>query len=502
MKKILALMLVLLLFLGCTSIALQALAPKYDLQKELSERVPGELLRYTLMRLEGHPNLEAIAHPLLHPLQRSIEQPVPFPLIAAQQMGKGQQPISLPEQRYSSKGLPEVTSAAVVHAAINPISHKVQGRELIVVPGESLAAAMQQAQTGDTITLKPGNYFFGGYLKTVHPGKPEAPIVVRGEVPGTVHVHLSSGLFYVNQPYWVFENLHIKGDCKDTNGPCEHAFHIVGSARGTVIRNNHLHNFFAHIKVNGLDGIFPNGGIVQFNTFSNDENYGLKGSLTPFDLVAASRWNVADNLFHHFVKAWSPHASYGIFMKGGGSYGRIERNFVVCTSDGKVSHHGSRVGISLGGGLTGREFCPDKTCIYEHADGLVANNIVMHCNDFGIDVNRSIRSLIAHNTLINTYGIDVRDIPSSALTYGNYLGGSIIAKRGGEVTEEHNDKSLRSTDAKSENAGISNRLVSTKIIPTHPLVKDDYCGRTRNQQSNAGALITDQHCWPQRNTIQ
>ena len=36
------------------------------------------------------------------------------------------------------------------------------------------------------------------------------------------------------------------------------------------------------------------------------------------------------------------------------------------------------------------------------AGGLAANNVVAHCNDAGIDVNRSSQIALAHNTLINT----------------------------------------------------------------------------------------------------
>jgi hypothetical protein len=65
----------------------------------MGERTPGELIRYTLRRLEGHPNLEAMALPTLYQLQAHYEHPVlPGPLPT---LGKGQQadaPPPLPGQ--------------------------------------------------------------------------------------------------------------------------------------------------------------------------------------------------------------------------------------------------------------------------------------------------------------------------------------------------------------------------------------------------------------------
>lgn len=469
---------------------------KYDLMTELTERSPGEVTRYILMRLEGHTKLEAIAHPLLTPLQRHLEKPIPFPLRDAQRLGKGQQTLPLPTQRFTTPHKATPVDASVVHAKqLTPALHKVQGREWLVTSSTTLVHAMAQARAGDTITLQAGNHEIGGVLKTGHAGSPEAPIFVRSELPGSTHIRLSS-YFYISHPYWVFENLQLLGNCSygEKRGPCEHAFHVVGRAKGTVIRNNHIQNFFAHIKVNGLSGSFPDGGLLQFNTFSNDDNYGLNGALTPFDLVGASRWTVADNLFHHFVKGWSHHASYGVFMKGGGHEGRIERNFVVCSGDGNISHYGSRVGISLGGGLTGPDYCPDKKCLYEHADGVVANNVVMNCNDFGIDNNRAIRSIFAHNTLINTYGIDVRDVPSFALAYGNHFSGYLLAKRGGEIRTEGNDDSLDVVDYVGALLSQTTLPISDQLVPTHPTVRDDFCGYRRSSSSQAGALTRPATC--------
>lgn len=469
---------------------------KYNLMNELTQRSPAEFTRYLLMRLEGHSKLQVIAHPLLLPLQRHLEKPIPFPPTDAQRIGKGQQALPLPTQKFTASQRATPVDALVVHGKqLMPLRHTVQRREWLATSSATLIQAMAQAQPGDTITLQAGDYAVGGALQTGHAGTPAAPIFVRSEIPGSTHLRLSS-YFYVAHPFWVFENLHLQGNCShgEQSGPREHAFHVVGLAKGTVIGNNHIENFFAHIKVNGLNGKFPDGGLLQFNTFSNNDNYEVKGALSPLDLVGASNWTVADNLVHHFVKAWSPHASYGIFMKGGGHAGRIERNLVICSGDGNISHYGSRVGISLGGGLTGPEYCPNKKCLYEHADGVVANNVVMNCNDYGVDNNRSARSIFAHNTLIKTHGIDVRDVPSFSWSYGNHLSGYLIAKRGGELREEGNDDSLGVVDYVNALLSQTTVPISDHLASTHPAVRDDFCGHRRAASSQPGALTRPATC--------
>lgn len=482
-----------LVFLGSLAV-LQSFVPKFNVMREVKERAPGELVRYALMRLDGHTTLKVIFDPPLYQLQKYLEPAIRTPLEMAQRMGKGQQARTLPLQQFGHAAQPIPVSASAVHTHGYSLSRlKTGGREWLVTTSTPLPMIMAQATAGDVITLQPGEYDLGGGT-TGQPGRPEAPIYLRAEQPGTTHIRLS-GLFYVTQPYWIFENLNLKGNCRHSGGPCEHAFHVVGAAEGTVIRNNHLQDFYAHIKVNGLKGHFPSKGLVQFNTFSNGGNYGLNGALAPFDLVGASDWNFSDNLVHHFVKAWSSHASYGIFMKGGGSHGRIERNLVVCTGDGAISHYGSRVGISMGGGLTEARFCPDKKCLYEHADGLVANNLVMNCNDFGIDNNASLRTVAVHNTLLNTYGIDARGIPSTLYAYGNYLSGHVISKRGGEIEEKNNDRSLETTEFTTQGTpDFFTNLQSRQRIPTHPAVTIDFCGRLRGPESQAGALVASGAC--------
>jgi hypothetical protein len=479
----------LLVLLGISALILMRESKTgYSVWEELNYRTPGELIRYTLERLEGHPTLENVANPILHAAQRRIERPEVTPRSLIDTLGKGQQAQALPRQMYDGSGHPLPLDAASLrlHKQAQTVT-PATGETHWVRDAAELKAAAARARAGDVILLTPGRYLLSGWLQPKNDGTAEHPIIARAETPGTVVIEINSGAIHQDRAHWIYENLVLEGHCGGRDVPCEHAFHVVGGAHDVVIRNNLIRNFAAHIKVNGEHGQFPDSGLLQFNTLTNDNVYG-HGSLTPFDLVGASHWIVSDNHVSHFVKEWGKNASYGVFMKGGGEGGRIERNVLICTTDGDISHFGSRVGISLGGGLTEKPFCPDKECIYEHRGGVVINNVVMNCNDFGIDNNRSIRSLIAHNTVINTYGIGVRGIPSDAEVYGNAVDGAINARRGGTLVSSRN---LRH--------GVPERLQdpyrldftwrhTPDLIPTHPLVHDDFCGVPRAAQSLPGAF--------------
>ena len=466
----------------------------YSVWEEVSYRTNGELIRYTLERLEGHPSLEKFAHPILYAAQRHIEKPALAPRTLIDQMGKGQQSRVLPTQRYLVDGRPQpLTIGLTLKANRSPVPAPVTGPVHLVRDARELKSAAALARAGDTITLLPGTYQLSGRLQPKHDGTALAPIMVRADTPGSVIIKISSGTIHLDRAYWIFENLVVEGHCGTENGPCEHAFHVVGGARNVVIRNNIIRNFAAHIKVNGERGQFPDGGLLQFNTLVNDKAYG-HGSLTPFDLVGASHWVVADNQVSHFVKHWGKNASYGVFMKGGGEGGRIERNLLVCTTDGNISHFGSRVGISLGGGLTDKPYCSVKDCIYEHKKGVVINNVIMNCNDFGIDNNRAIQSVIAHNTVINTYGIGIRGIPSDAMVYGNVVDGAINERRGGSLTSTHNLQ-RNAVDRLQAPYQFDFRWRDAPTpIPTHPLVNDDFCGMPRKANSLPGAFSDVSAC--------
>lgn len=301
---------------------------------------------------------------------------------------------------------------------------------LVASTGEAIKA-IAQAGPGDAITFRPGTYRFGGgYIPVNRSGDENNGITVRADRPGTVFLEfaMTEG-FLVSAPYWKFENLNIRGTCRQ-HSDCEHAFHIVGKGAYFTARNNTITDFNAHFKINALGANVPDHGLIDGNTLSNSSVRDTRNPVTPIDLVAASHWVVRGNLISDFVKGQSNRVSYGAFAKGGGSDNRFEGNIVLCESRLRGAP-GQRVGLSLGGGGTDKKICRDQRCITEQDNSVIQSNLIASCSDDGIYINRAASSKILHNTLIDTGGIVVRFLESSADVQGNLVDGSIRSRDGG-----------------------------------------------------------------------
>ncbi|TQV76200.1 NosD domain-containing protein [Denitrobaculum tricleocarpae] len=298
---------------------------------------------------------------------------------------------------------------------------------VFVTTAEEFKAAVKTARPGNVIQLQPGTYSFSGKsIVAGVPGTAGQPIIVRAAELGSVQLNFSllEG-FHVTAPFWIFENLMIDGVC-ETDARCEHAFHIVGGAVGTIVRNNWVTNFNAAIKVNGTGNQFPDDGLVASNAFFNDRPRQTSNPVTVLDIVAASNWVVRKNIISDFAKAEGDRISYGAFFKGAGENNVFEQNLVQCQ---QRHYGGTRIGFSFGGGGTTRSVCRDGACPIEHRNGIVRNNIIMNCpNDVGIYVNKSAKTLIHNNALINTRGIDIRFPESDAVIVNNILDGRILAR--------------------------------------------------------------------------
>jgi parallel beta-helix repeat protein len=316
-----------------------------------------------------------------------------------------------------------------------PTAHPRGARERVVrvATSEEAARAIEHAEPGDAITFVPGTYRFTGSAIAVNrAGTEAAAIKVRADRPDTVLLELDMAEgFLVSAPYWTFENLNLRGACA-RHADCEHAFHVVGRASHFVARNNSVSDFNAHFKINGVESSFPDDGLIEGNALSNRSIRETESSVTPVDLVAASRWLIRGNRISDFVRAGSDRVSYGAFAKGGGAGNVFERNIVVC-EDLLTGAPGQRIGIALGGGGTGQAYCRDARCITEQDNSSIRNNLIVSCSDDGIYINRSATSRIEHNTLIDTGGISVRFVESSADVEGNLVDGSIRSRDGGAL---------------------------------------------------------------------
>ena len=205
---------------------------------------------------------------------------------------------------------------------------------------------------------------------------------------------------------------------------CEHAFHIVAGAHGTVVRDSTLRDFNAAIKGNGdLVGsarVYPSDVLILNNRIYNRRARDTGNPVTAIDVVGGDRWTLRGNYIADIGGVSPSKVSYQAFLKGNGSGGLIERNLVVCS---KRHTSGVRLGLSLGGGTTGAGLCQQGSCATEHRGGTIRNNLVMNCNDAGIYLSKSPDSRVYNNTVYNAaFGIDVR-FNSTATVTNNLLSG-------------------------------------------------------------------------------
>lgn len=371
-------------------------------------RTPRELAPYIERRASGHNSVIVSAGDWLAQILRNADRMDALP-----------------------KLLPALKLGAQTAAHPIALNATIAGRSVIVSSSEQARIAIANANPGDVITFSPGTYqFSGSNVSVTRSGKVDAPIQVRADVPGSVSLKFSlSEGFYVLAPYWTFENLSVQGNCT-VQSDCEHAFHVVGNAHHFVARNNVITDFNAHFKINGAGRQTPDDGIIEFNSITNASVRRTESSVTLIDLVAASRWRIEHNMVSDFVKAGSDKVSYGVFVKGGGHDNHIVNNLVIC------EHHlrgepGQRVGLSLGGGGTGKAFCADRRCVTEQDRGVIEGNLVLACSDDGIYLNKAAASKITKNTLIDTGGIEVRFAESTADVEGNLVDGKIRTRDGG-----------------------------------------------------------------------
>jgi hypothetical protein len=245
-----------------------------------------------------------------------------------------------------------------------------------------------------------------------------------------VSIAVASGEgFTVKAPYWHFENLGLHGACSHDEY-CDHAFHVVGNAHHFVARNNTIRDFNAHFKINGERGAFPDHGLIEANTLGNAAPRQTSRPVTPIDLVAASDWTIRANLIHDFVKAWGDRVSYGAFAKGAAERTVFERNVVLCEA-ALTRQPGQRIGLSFGGGGSGKPYCRDARCITEHDGGIMRANLVAGCSDVGIYLNSAAGTRLVDNTLVDTAGVQVRFPTSSATFEGNLVDGPLRPDEGG-----------------------------------------------------------------------
>lgn len=319
--------------------------------------------------------------------------------------------------------VPAVGQARAVHAGSAP----------------EIISAVNNAKPGDIITVAPGHYELPG-LRMNAAGTRQHPIVLRAAKPGTVEFRSAATEFIkISAPNWIVENLDIAGTCRD-DSDCEHAFHIVARADHTIIRDNRIRDYNAHIKGNGENGRFPSDVLIENNWLFDTRPRVTDNPIAPVDVVGGSRWTVRGNLIADFSKRLdhppmrTDDWSYGLFLKGNSERGMIAGNIVDCDIAAPPTR--SIRGISLGASGTGPGLC-DKggACVTEHRQGTIWGNIVLNCPaEPGLYLFQAEDTLVAGNVVIGTAGIDAVGIETNARVSDNTLDGAIAVTGGATVT--------------------------------------------------------------------
>ena len=294
----------------------------------------------------------------------------------------------------------------------------------------------------------------------------------------------------------------MRGVCGD-HSDCEHAIHIVGGATDVLIRNNRFQDYNAHLKINAEDGRFPDRGVIEGNTFTDTAPRATDNPVTPIDLVAASDWRIRGNIIADFVRANEGRATYGAFVKGAGEGNVMERNLVVCEwrLRGVAGEH---VGLSLGGGGTDlyarRELGHSG---FEQIGGVIRDNLIVSCDDDGIYLNRAARSLIDHNTLLDTAGLDARFVETSAIVTANIVDGSVRVRDGASLRAQDNVSPFllglfagwhpqRGYFSDAATFDLTWRKDPDGVPDIDP--RPDLCGHQRSDQSAPGAFDDFARC--------
>ena len=369
--------------------------------------------------------------------------------------------------------------------------------DVAVATTSQLEAAIAAAKPGDTIILGDGVYVSTG-LSCDASGTEQAPIVVRAKTPlaAVVRFDALEG-FRVAGDHWHFSGLVVEGVCA-VDSDCEHAFHVNGGA-GFRLEGSRVVDFNAQLKVNavplGPGFKLPHDGLIEGNEIYDTRPRDTDNPVTKLNIDSGDDWVVRANVIHDFHT--EAHESYGAFLKCGGQRGIMERNLVVCA---KQFSGGVRVGLSLGGGGCGPQFCqpafdPNTPCV-EHTDGIIRNNVIVNCSDVGVYINESANSRVLYNTLIATTGIDFRFSRTTGEAIGNVLAGKIRNRDGSTGSFANNLAEVEAADFEAmyvgpligdlrRNGDLSALLGQGPAVPD---VTDDYCARARGATFDLGAI--------------
>jgi len=392
-----------------------------------------------------------------------------------------------------------------------------EGGTVVEVSSEdAILLAIASASPGDVITVNPGEYDFNQRIDVQQDGEDSARIFLRAEQLGTVTFNLSHiENFKVNGAFWVFENIVFLGVCTDNSG-CEHAFHLVGDADDTIIRNSEIVNFASHVKLNGeVLGAgpaksFPDRAMFIDNFWHNTRYLSHSAPHNILNLDGGQGHIVRGNLFADYSAPSNvPRSASAVYPKASALQILIEQNLIVCErvrTDGETTR-----GIHLGDGAPaticdgdvdgdGLGDCDENG---QSQEALVRNNIMMNCNNggssAGIMVASDRGSRVYHNTVYNTgqrnAGFFVGDPAHSTywrynvLENGfntNYAEGVLDAED--NIAPSFETMNTTFTEAISGDFSLLDGGSLQEQAPTDSEATHDFCGYPRGATADLGAI--------------
>lgn len=257
-----------------------------------------------------------------------------------------------------------------------------------------LKSACQSAEPGDTILIAPGVYTISDASRIMvsnHPG----PVLVRGtgttpysvvvEGLGQDNENVQMVFNLDNCPQWTFENLM-------TRNSYYHGFKFDKASTDCVLRNVVMRDH-GESGVKGTSdpaaGVYPDRLLVEHCDIGFTTSIGGTRSVVEgIDGVGVKDWVIRSSRFVNVQKGGS--SAYAIFTKGNSMNTIIEAcRFENCF-----------IAASFGGGGTGIPFFRDGDSKYEHRNGIIRNNVMIHCSDAGVYINKGLNCKVYNNTLI------------------------------------------------------------------------------------------------------
>jgi hypothetical protein len=381
------------------------------------------------------------------------------------------------------------------------IPARASAAELVVSNVNDLVSAFGAAVAGDVIRIMPGTYRLNAALWTGNDGTPTNPILVTTDRVGDARLDFVNieGVV-INNPDWVLERIWINGACASAPD-CESGLGVKPRASRFVLRESRITNWTQHVKGSRTPTQEVEDCVIMNSEFY-DTSLRVPSGTTPIDIVGGKRWHIFGNYIHDY--GGDDNGDYGIFLKGATSDGIVEQNLVICEKD--FAGGGATVGISVGGGGTGAEFCPNNDCSCEDRNSIVRNNIVLHCNDTGLHSRRGCGSKFYNNIVFDTVlGLQIQvngpdepiQIRNNVMTAGiegqnNYVAANNMINVPREV--------FTAAYADPDNANFMDGTDTTMLRDLGedlPEVTADYCGRTRSGY-DFGAIEFPAACstWP------